>query len=58
VTAYDLDLLALPCETCRAAEGDKCRYPTGEIRVHLPCLTRLQDRDRAQDEADRKRVSR
>lgn len=55
MSAYDLDLLAIPCRTCKASEGDRCTYPNGEIRLHLPCLNRLRDRDKAQDARDRAR---
>jgi hypothetical protein len=42
MTAYPLEVLAVPCPTCKAVEGDKCRNPITNTVAHIACVARLK----------------
>jgi hypothetical protein len=52
---WDDEILSIPCRGCGVAEGDVCVHEDGSPKRKIACLARLQDRDRAQDAADRLR---
>lgn len=42
MTAYPLEVLAVPCPNCGAGEGEECRNPILGTVAHIACVARLK----------------